>query len=121
MSLYGTMTRLAPAGRHPPEPLSHIQSFMKKSDHYNDLAFTTSETFSKDAAGLDSLLVAVNSLCFIAILALFVRQLCMKLVAKRIFKVVAGAGQHASTTILAPQCSCMSPYPHTRRSLTACG
>ena len=58
--------------------------------YYNDLAFTTSETFSKDAAGLDSLLVAVNSLCFIAILALFVRQLCMKLVAKRIFKVVAG-------------------------------
>ena len=30
MSLYGTMTRLAPAGRHPPEPLPQIQSFMKK-------------------------------------------------------------------------------------------
>ena len=29
VSLYGTVTRLAPAGRHPPEPLSHIQSFMK--------------------------------------------------------------------------------------------
>ncbi len=30
MPLYGTVTRLAPAGRHPPEPSHHIQSFMKK-------------------------------------------------------------------------------------------
>jgi hypothetical protein len=57
--------------------------------YYNDLAFTTSPTFSKDAAGLDILLVAVNSLCFIAILALFIRQLCMKLLARRVFDAVA--------------------------------
>ena len=29
MSLYGTVTRLAPAGRHPPEPSHQIHTFMK--------------------------------------------------------------------------------------------
>ncbi len=31
MSLYGTVTRLAPAGRHPPEPSHQTKSFMKKA------------------------------------------------------------------------------------------
>ena len=30
MSLYGTVTRLAPAGRHPPKPSHQTKSFMKK-------------------------------------------------------------------------------------------
>ena len=30
MSAYGTVTRLAPAGRHPPEPSHQTKSFMKK-------------------------------------------------------------------------------------------
>jgi hypothetical protein len=30
VSLYGTVTRLAPAGHHPPKPSHQIQSFMKK-------------------------------------------------------------------------------------------
>ncbi len=29
MSLYGTVTRLAPAGRHPPEPSHQIHTFMR--------------------------------------------------------------------------------------------
>ena len=57
--------------------------------YYNNLAFTTTPAFAKDALGLDNLLVAANSLCFIAILALFVRQLCMKLLARRVFDAVA--------------------------------
>jgi hypothetical protein len=30
--LYGTVTRLAPAGRHPPKPSHQTKSFMKKND-----------------------------------------------------------------------------------------
>jgi hypothetical protein len=31
VSLYGTVTRLAPAGRHPPKPSHQTKSFMKKN------------------------------------------------------------------------------------------
>ena len=31
MSAYGTVTRLAPAGRHPPKPSHQTKSFMKKT------------------------------------------------------------------------------------------
>ncbi len=47
MPLYGTVTRLAPAGHHPPRPSHQIQSFMKK---LRQPVLLDVNVFDKDAA-----------------------------------------------------------------------
>jgi hypothetical protein len=37
VSAYGTVTRLAPAGRHPPKPSHQTMSFMKKNQQLTEL------------------------------------------------------------------------------------